>query len=362
MSPRRASSSDTPPSRDRAPRAPRAPRTPSAAGTGRGTGHGTRRGTGARGGAVVERLAAIEREGGDGELRLGRGKVLAVSSLDKPYFPESGLTKGDVMRYYARIAPRILPILRDRPLVLKRSPEGATGETFFQQRPPESADRVARVEIVDTEIGMQERVIGGDLATLLYLVQLGCISMDPWHSRVASLDHPDWLILDLDPGPGAGFPRVVEVARLVRAALDDLGLHAVPKTSGSRGIHIVVPLPARTSYDDALDLAERVARRVAGRDPERATVERALADRPPRAVYVDFLQNARGKSVAAAWCVRARPGATVSMPLRWRDITAELDPRAFTIESVPRRLTGADAWREQMRRRNSARAVRSALR
>ncbi|HEU4562999.1 MAG TPA: non-homologous end-joining DNA ligase, partial [Gemmatimonadaceae bacterium] len=300
--------------------------------------------------------------GGDGEIRLAGGKRLALSSLDKPYFPQPRLTKGDVMRYYARVARWILPVLRDRPLVLKRSPEGIDGEFFFQQKPPATAEGVARVRVIDTEIGAQERVIGGDLATMLYVVQIGCISMDPWGSRVRSLDAADYAVLDLDPGPKASFGRVVVVALAVKEVLDALGLHAVPKTSGSRGIHIAVPLPLRTSFEDAQALGERVATRVAEAHPRIATVERSLDDRPPGAVYVDFLQNARGKSVAAAYSVRAKPGATVSTPLDWGEVGPALDPHAFTILSVPERIAArGDLWREGMRRRNPARAVRAAL-
>jgi bifunctional non-homologous end joining protein LigD len=328
---------------------------------------GSTRGGGARGGsarggdALVERLELIEREGGDGEVRVGRARV-RVTSLDKPYFPADGITKGDVMRYYARVAPLLLPLLRDRPLVLKRSPEGIDGEIFFQQKPPANAAGVARVEVVETEIGAQERVVGGDLATLLHLVQFGCISMDPWSSRVGSIDSADYAVLDLDPGPKAGFGRVVEVALLVREALDVLGLAGTPKTSGSRGIHIVVPLPTRTSFDDALAAAERIARAVAELRPDIATVERSLDARPPGAVYVDYLQNARGKSVAAAYSVRAKPGATVSMPLEWREVGPSLDPHAFTVRTVPALAARRSfPWREALRRRNPARALRAAL-
>jgi bifunctional non-homologous end joining protein LigD len=330
----------------------RTPR-PSASGSIRPPSAGTR---------LLSELETIERSGGDGTIRLAARTSLRVSSLDKVWFPEDGVTKGDVMRYYARVAPYILPALVDRPLVLKRSPEGASGETFFQQRPPERAPSAVRVEAVETEAGDQERTIGGGLATLLYLVQIGCISMDPWHSRLQSLDEPDYTILDLDPGPRAPFARVVEVALAVKEELDALALRGAPKTSGSRGIHIVLPLPRGLTYDDALRLAQLVATRVAERRPRAATVERAVGERAPGAVYVDYLQNVRGKSVAAAYCVRAKPGATVSTPLEWAELDGALDRSAFTIETVPARIAElGDLWRASMRRRNPIGAVRAAL-
>jgi bifunctional non-homologous end joining protein LigD len=266
------------------------------------------------------------------------------------------------MRYYARVAPALVPVMKGRPLVLKRSPDGIQGETFFQQKAPEHAPRVVRVETVESDDGeAQERVVGRDVATLLYTVQLGCISVDPWHSRVGSLDAADYTVLDLDPGPRAPFRRVVEVARWVKEELDALSLHGALKTSGSRGLHIVLPLPARTSYDVALLLAQLVATRVATAHPRVATVERSLSARPPTTVYVDYLQNAKGKSLAAAYCVRAKPGATVSTPLDWGELTPDLDPHAFTIETVPARLAKlGDIWDSALRRKNTYRAIRAA--
>ncbi|HEU4643757.1 MAG TPA: DNA ligase D [Gemmatimonadaceae bacterium] len=311
---------------------------------------------------IVRQLDAIERSGGAGTLRIARGATLQVTSLDKVFFPEQGYTKGDVMRYYARVSRLILPAIADRPLVLKRTPDGIAGETFFQQKAPAHVPGGVRVEEVAYGDGeRQRRVIGGDLATLLYLVQLGCISVDPWLSRVSAPEEPDYAILDLDPGPRAPFDRVVRVAGWVRDELARLRLRAALKTSGSRGLHIALPLPRHTSYDTALLLAQLVATRVAAAHPEEATVERAIKSRPPTAVYVDYLQNAAGKSVASTYCVRAKPGATVSTPLDWRELKPGLDPRTFTIETVPRRIaTVGDLWGAAMRRRNTIAAVRAA--
>jgi bifunctional non-homologous end joining protein LigD len=311
---------------------------------------------------VEQQLSDIERDNGDGTLDLGRGAQLHVSSLGKIYFPEDGFTKGDLMRYYARVASQILPVIADRPLVLKRTPEGITGETFFQQKPPEHAPSVVRIETVVNDDGVRApRITGGDLATLLYTVQIGCVSVDPWFSRVQSLDDMDYAILDLDPGPRATFDRAVEVARWVKAELDAHGLRAALKTSGSRGLHIAIPLPLRTPYETGLLLAQLIATRVAEAHPREATVERSVKSRPPAAIYVDYLQNVKGKSVAGAYCVRAREGATVSTPLAWKELRAGLNPKAFTIETVPARLVKlGDIWSSELKRRNTAAAIRAA--
>ena len=315
-----------------------------------------------KGGAVEQQLAAIERDGGDGDVEIKRGISLHVSSLGKVYFPDDGFTKGDIMRYYARVASAILPVIADRPLVLKRTPEGIKGEVFFQQKPPEHAPAVVRTETVVNDDGVKaERIVGGDLATLLYTVQIGCISVDPWHSRIGSLDAMDYTILDLDPGPRATFDRVVGVARWVKEELDARGLRAALKTSGSRGLHIVIPLPPRTPYEAGLLLAQLIATRVAEAHPREATVERSVKARPPAAVYVDYLQNVRGKSVASAYCVRARAGATVSTPLQWKELNESLDPRELTIETIPARSVKlGDIWTSALKAKNTAAAMRAA--
>jgi bifunctional non-homologous end joining protein LigD len=313
-------------------------------------------------GSVEQQLESIERDGGDGNVDIKRGVSLHVSSLDKVYFPGDGFTKGDVMRYYARVAPTILPAIADRPLVLKRTPEGIKGEVFFQQKPPAHVPPVVRVETVVNDDGVKaERIVGGDLATLLYTVQIGCISVDPWHSRIGSLDAMDYTILDLDPGPRATFDRVVEVARWVKKELDAHGLRAALKTSGSRGLHIAIPLPPRTPYEAGLLLAQLIATRVAEAHPREATIERSVKARPPAAIYVDYLQNVKGKSVASAYCVRARPGATVSTPLQWKELNASLDPRELTLETIPSRIVKlGDIWTSAIKTRNTSAAILAA--
>lgn len=308
--------------------------------------------------ALVEQLQAIEDGSGSGTLELPDERTLKVTSLSKPYFGEPHLTKGALMRYYVRVSSALLPALEDRPLVLKRWPDGVDGERFFQQKPPSGAPEVMRTGEVSTEDGRQPRVIGGDLATTLALVQFGVISMDPWHSRLDSLDVPDYSFLDLDPSPKADFARVIQVARLVKEELDALGLRGVPRTSGSRGIHIALPLPEGLSYDAALVLAQIVATRVADANPEVATVERTVKQRAPDSVYVDYLQNVRGKSIASVYSARARRGATVATPLAWDEVTPKLDLNEFTIETVPDRLERVgDLWGAGMKKANTMRAI-----
>jgi bifunctional non-homologous end joining protein LigD len=308
---------------------------------------------------VAIALEEIERSGGEGELALGRDVKLSVSNLGKVFFPRDGITKGDVMRYYARVEEFILPVMRDRPLVLKRYPDGIDGESFYQQKAPDRVPSGVRVETIQNERGeKQRRLIGGDLATLLYTVQLGAISVDTWHSRVPRLEAADFTILDLDPGPKATFAQVIEVAKFVHEELDVLRLNALAKTSGSSGLHIVIPLEPAVSDDSAVLAAQIIATRVAARAPRIATVERSVGARPAGTVYVDYLQNIRAKTVAAAYSVRARPGAPVSTPLEWKEVDEGLDPRDFTIESVPNRLRRhGDIWAHVMKRGNSVRAL-----
>src|SRR6476469_9373015 len=192
--------------------------------------------------AVARQLEALEDDGGDGTITW-RGGQLDVSNLGKVFFPKTKTTKGDLMRFYARISPLLLPAIADRPLVMKRYPNGVKGPAFYQQKAPDKVPNGVRVETVSDEgLTTAQRLVGGDLATLLYLVQLGAISIDPWHSRVHSITTADYAIIDLDPGPRAAFERVVEVALVVNETLDQLGLHAIPKTSGASGMHIVLPL------------------------------------------------------------------------------------------------------------------------
>ena len=311
---------------------------------------------------VTSQLDTIERDGGDGALRLPGGVVLEVTSLDKVYFPQDGITKGAIMRHYATLAPLLLPLVAERPLALKRYPAGIAAKSFYQQNPGDDVPNGVRVERLDTEDGRAPRLVGGDLQTLLYGVQLGAIAVHPWHSRLAALDSPDYCLLDLDPGTEAGLARAVEVARFVGARLASWRLRAAVKTSGSTGLHIAIPLPRGATYAESAELAEDLATRIARDHPAIATVERRLADRPPAAVYVDFGQNARGKTAACAFSVRARRSAPVSWPLAWREVAPRLRIESYTVESVslaPARRA-AERWTGVLRRRNTRAAFDAA--
>ncbi len=289
--------------------------------------------------SVEAQLSAIERDTGDGELRLGGGVLLHVSSLGKTYFPEGGITKGALMRYYARVAPVLLPHLAGRPLVLKRYPDGVGGQMFFQQDAGKYVPDVVRTKALPTEgKGNRDRIIGGDLVTLLYTVQLGAIEVHPWLSRVEDIDAADRCLIDLDPGDDVPFSAVVALARDVLRITEECGLSAAVKTSGSRGMHLVIALPADTSYDTSVGLATLIAQVVVAARPERATVERSIRARPAGTIYVDALQNARGKSAASVYSARAKIGATVSAPVLPRELTGRLRMNAFTVQSMPARI------------------------
>jgi bifunctional non-homologous end joining protein LigD len=309
--------------------------------------------------SLLAQLTEIEKKRGDATLDLGGGKNLKVSNLDKVFFPKEKYTKGDVMRYYARIADYILPTMLDRPLVLKRFPNGIDSESFYQQKASETTPPEVRVEEIETDNGdKQPRIIGGDLLTLLYTIQLGAISVDPWHSHLPALQYADYTIIDLDPGPRANFARVIQVARWAKEVIDGFGLNAAIKTSGSSGLHIYLPLPPRTPNDAATLVAQVIATKVADAHPREATIERFVKARGAATVYVDYLQNIQGKTVAGPYCVRAKPGATVSTPLKWTELTDDLDPRDFHLGNAAERFEKiGDIWNEAMRKKNSLRAL-----
>jgi bifunctional non-homologous end joining protein LigD len=308
--------------------------------------------------SIVAQLSDIERDGGDGELEFGRGKRLHVSSLDKIYFPKARVTKGDVMRYYASVAPMLLPIIKDRPLILKRYPDGIDGPSFFQQNASDKTPSLVRVEDVRTERGRAERLVGGDLLTLLYTVQIGTIAVHTWQSRTATHQYADTTTIDLDPGDDVPFRDVVRLAREIKDELDNAQLKGAIKTSGSSGLHIVLPLPPKTAYEEAARVAEKIVERVVEAHADRATLERSIKARPPGTIYVDAQQNAEGKSVVAAYSVRERPSATVSAPLRWDELRATARLEAFTIATMPARLKKVgDLWGAAIKQRNTRRAI-----
>jgi bifunctional non-homologous end joining protein LigD len=277
------------------------------------------------------------------ELFIGT-ETLALSHLDKVYFPKVGITKRDLLVYYASMMDLILPWMDGRPLVLKRFPDGVASKGFYQQAPDEKAP--GRVETLETEQGMERRLVGGEPITLLYLAQIGAISYDPWHARYDHLHFPDYSIIDLDPGEGTAFSTVREVALVCLDVLESVGLKAAMKTSGATGIHLYLPLPAETSWETSRLLAELVCTLVQGKAPMISTLERSVKKRPKGTVYLDAQQNYLTRSVAGVWSVRAEPTATVSTPICRDDLENGVEPTDFTI-----RTAGRDRhriWKEGM--------------
>ncbi|MGH3037493.1 MAG: DNA ligase D [Gaiellaceae bacterium] len=271
------------------------------------------------------------------EIRRGR-RTLRLSNLDKVFWPEEGITKGDLLAYYREVAPALLPHLRDRPFTMKRYPDGWRGNHFFQKDAPSHMPdwiptKTYRSTSRETR---QKRTIRyphvNDELALLWMVNMGCIDMNTWYSRVDRPERPDWVLFDLDPSPDVGFREVVQVALLVKDVLDALGLAGFPKTSGADGFHVLVPVERRVTYDDTREFAEIVAGTLARTHRGLVTTEWAKAKR--RGVLVDANQNGEGKTIASAYSVRPRTGAPVSTPLRWDEVDEELDPLDFTMEIV----------------------------
>jgi bifunctional non-homologous end joining protein LigD len=260
------------------------------------------------------------------------------SRLDKVFWPDEGYTKGDLIEYYRAVSPWILPYLKDRPLVVDRYPDGIAGKSFFQKSAPESlAGRIRSVPIRSEGSGRQiDYFLCDDEAALLEIANLGAIPLHIWSSRWPALDHPDWCILDLDPKT-APFENVVRIALEIRDLCAEIGLEPFVKTSGGSGLHVLLPLGGQLDHDQTRQLGELIARVIVDRLPAIATTARSIPARRGR-VYVDALQNGRGKLLAAPFSVRPRPGATVSTPLRWPEVDGGLDVRKHTIRTVLKRL------------------------
>lgn len=262
------------------------------------------------------------------------GAVVPLTHLDRVYWPREGITKFEALRYYATAWLRLEAFVKDRPAVLKRFPRGIAGPPFFQHDLREGPPWLRRVTLVNQEGRTIHYAVHGSLAGLLYLVNAGALEVHVWLSRVGSLDHPDVAAIDLDPGDRVEWRRIEELALRTREILsDEWGVRGYPKTSGSRGIHILVPLDGRRRYDELAPACRTLATKIAERASSIATVERPLKKRDPEKIYVDLLQNARGKAIAAPFSIRVRPGATVSTPLSWERIAQGVDPGTFTIRT-----------------------------
>ncbi|HET6642683.1 MAG TPA: DNA ligase D [Gaiellaceae bacterium] len=276
------------------------------------------------------------------EIRKGK-RVLKLSNLDKPFWPDEGITKGDLLAYYRDVAPVLVPQLKDRPFTMKRYPDGAYGKFFFQKDAPKHIpDWIPTREFTVTtrDSPRQRRKIQAPLVNdelaLLWMVNMGCIDMNTWYSRVDKPNRPDWVLFDLDPSDDVGFKETVQVALLVKQVLDALELESHAKTSGSDGIHVLVPIARRHTYDQAREFCEIVASTLARTHRGLVTTEWTRAKR--RGVLIDSNQNGEGKTIASVYSVRPRPGAPVSTPLRWNEVNEKLDPREFTMDVVRSRI------------------------
>jgi bifunctional non-homologous end joining protein LigD len=307
-----------------------------------GAGHVRKIDTAAKGGKVVPLARALKAKAleGDVNAKVGR-EVVPLTHLERVYWPGEGYTKGDLVRYYYEVADYILPYLKDRPLIMKRYPSGIGGLSFHQHDVNEAPSFVRTVPLEVEDGGEHEvdYIVGDSPATLIYMANLGAIERHPWHSRVSDLEHPDWFVFDLDPGEGVAFETICDVAVTTREVLARLGLDSYPKTSGSRGIHVYVPVEPKYDYESIAKLAEQVATVVAREQSEVATVERSKRKRGGGMIYVDHMQNARGKSVVAPYSVRPKPGATVSAPLEWKEVERrKIKTADFHIRNMLRRI------------------------
>lgn len=280
------------------------------------------------------------------ELRVAGGEV-NLSNLEKVFWPELKLTKRDLLQYYFDVSPWLVPHLKDRAMVMKRYPNGISGEFFFMKRAPEPRPSWIPICSIKHASG---NVIGfpvvQNLAVLLWVANLGCIDMNPWYARCDDVWRPDFLNFDLDPVEGTPFERVLETALLVRDALQALKIKSYPKTTGSRGIHIYVPIKRGPTQKEVWAYAKKFAKELEKRHPEIVTAEYRVAHRPAGRVLVDYNQNAWNRTLASVYSVRPKPAATVSTPVTWEEIEKGIRMEDFTMQTVPTRLKQVgDLWK-----------------
>jgi bifunctional non-homologous end joining protein LigD len=279
---------------------------------------------------------------GDRTVQEGERRV-TLTNLDKVFWPGEGITKGHLLDHYLRMAPVLVPHLAGRPMILKRYPNGIEEDFFFQHNTAGAPDWLRTADL--SRSGRDEEktsryAIVDDAMALLWLVNLGCIDLNPWQSLAEAPDEPTHVLFDLDPADGLPFDRVVEAALLVRDALEAAGLRGYPRTSGASGMHILVPVAGGLTFDDVRLLARVVSEGLVAVRPDLVTTRTQISERGPR-VYLDHNQNGRGRSIASVYSVRPRPGAPVATPLRWDEVLPGLDPRAFTMGAVARRVERA---------------------
>lgn len=291
-------------------------------------------------------------DGGDAELHV-EGRTVELTNLDKLFWPDEGRTKGDLLRYYLAVAPALIPHLRDRAMVMKRYPNGIAGKTFFMKRAPSPRpDWIETCEIAHRSGNVIDFPIVQDLASLMWIVNLGCIDLNPWYATCDDTNRPDVLHFDLDPTPGATFDRVRDAALVVRDGLVSLGMKPLVKTTGSRGVHIYVPIERGPTQKQVWTFAKTFAVSLASLKPDLLTSEYRVARRPAQRVLVDYNQNAWGRTLASVYSVRPRPGAPVSTPVSWAEVERGIAIDDFRMDNVPARLaTLGDGWKPMLAKR-----------
>ncbi len=275
------------------------------------------------------------------------GHTLTLTHLDKIFWPEEGLTKGELLRYYSAVAPVLLPHLVDRAMVMKRYPHGVSGEFFFMKRAPSPRPQWIETCSIEHRSGnIIDFPIARDLASLLWIVNLGCIDLNPWYARCDDVDRPDYLHFDLDPVPGANFERVRETAFIVRHELTQFGMQPLVKTTGSRGLHVYVPIIRGPTQKQVWTFAKRFAQSLATAHPKLITAEYRVSERPRGRVLVDYNQNAWGRTLASVYSVRPKPRATVSAPITWNELEQGAAIDDFQLDNMPARVKKiGDLWK-----------------
>ena len=296
--------------------------------------------------AIVEQLDFLEKSRKNGRITLPDGDTIDITNPHKIFWPAIKKTKGDLIRHYAKISPYILPVVDNRPLVMKRLPNGVDGPSFYQHRAPEPVPPGIRIETLPND-DVPARLIGGSLKTLLYMAQIASISMDPWFSTMDDIGCADQVAIDLDPQPGATFDQILDCAEWVEEELDRVMVQGFPKTSGSEGLHVYIPLPKGTPYEAGMLFCQIIATMIAAKHPKVATVERMVKRRKDGTVYVDYLQNIEGKTLACAYSARGSPFAGVSTPLTWKEVRQRPKPQDFTIDTIHARVKKVgDLWKK----------------
>jgi bifunctional non-homologous end joining protein LigD len=286
------------------------------------------------------------------ELTLG-GQRVKLTNLSKVFWPDSGITKRDLLQYYADVSPWLLPHLKDRAMVMKRYPNGARGKCFFMKRVPEPHPDWLETCRIDHKSGnVIDFPVVNDLASLLWVVNLGCIDLNQWYARCDDVDRPDYVHFDLDPVPGVKFPKVLDAALVVRDALEALDMTPLVKTTGSKGVHIYVPIVRGPLQKQVWTFAKALAQALAAKHPKLLTAEYRIADRPTGRVLVDYNQNAWGRTLASIYSPRPTPKASVSTPLTWKEIEKGVAITDFRIDNVPARLRKiGDLWKPLLEKR-----------